>query len=152
MRRIAKKQCIQQKLNSYWWNVASPTHSENIGELRKSIYTLAGEFPCNTDLRKKGTWSGNKKAGSPQPQTLCFPLFLRQLHLFRQRANNVVLQPRVQTPSGVLCTEKHVYICKHHQSQLIECSFWSADHLGSLYGPWWQSFKKKGKTSQLKGE
>ena len=29
MRRIAKKQCIQQKLNSYWWNVASPTHSEH---------------------------------------------------------------------------------------------------------------------------
>ena len=104
-------------------------------------------FPATQIYAKKAHGVAIKKPALPQPQTLCFPLFLRQLHLFRQRANNVV-----QTPSGVLCTEKHVYICKHHQSQLIECSFWSADHLGSLYGPWWQSFKKKGKTSQLKGE
>ena len=52
----------------------SPTHCENIGELRKSIYTLAGEFPCNTDLRKKGTWSGNKKAGSPPATDTLLPI------------------------------------------------------------------------------
>ena len=146
MRRIAKKQCIQKKLNSYWWNVAKVLHIVKTLESSENQFILwRANFTATQIYAKKAHGVAIKKPALPQPQTLCFPLFLRQLHLFRQRANNVVLQPRVQTPSGVLCTEKHVYICKHHQSQLIECSFWSADHLGSLYGPWWQSFKKKGR-------
>ena len=49
-------------------------HILNIGELRKSIYNLAGEFPSNTNLRQKGTWSGNKKAGSPPATDTLLPI------------------------------------------------------------------------------
>ena len=110
MRRIAKKQCIQQKLNSYWWNVASPTHLKTLESSENQFIIWRANFTATQIYAKKAHGVAIKKPALPPSHRHSASHYFCVSSIYSVKGQTMLYCSPVCRHQAVCCARKNMSI------------------------------------------